>query len=93
MPSLEAYLQLLEGTGLPWLVSAFGEDVVGCGLAEAALERGGHLQVGLEPFGGERQPTNVKLVEEAAALAARLGRPLASAAEAAVMLGIPERTA
>jgi len=89
--SLEAYLQLIEGTGLPWLVSAFGGDVVGCGLAEAALRRGGHVQVGLEPFGGERQPTNVELVEEAVAVAERVGRPVATSAEAAAILGIPGR--
>lgn len=87
--SLEAYLQLLEGTGLPWLVSAFGADVVDCGLAETALRRGGHLQVGLEPFGGDRQPTNLQLVEEAAALAMSVGRTVASATEARTILDIP----
>jgi uncharacterized protein (DUF849 family) len=89
--SLEAYLGMLEGTSLPWLVSAFGEDVLGCGLAEAALERGGHLQVGIEPFGGTRQPSNIELVSEAVALAERVGRPIASAAEAASILGIPAK--
>lgn len=89
--SLEAYLQLLDGTGIPWLVSAFGDDVVGFGLAKAALIRGGHLQVGLEPFGGDRQPTNLELVQEAAALAERVGRPLASASEAAAILDLPQR--
>jgi len=89
--SLEAYLQLLDGTGLPWLVSAFGADVVECGLAEAALERGGHVQVGLEPFGGDRQPTNLELVQEAAALAQRVGRTVASGAEAAAILRLPQR--
>ncbi len=88
--SLEAYLQLLEGTSLPWLVSAFGDDVVRCGLAEAALQRGGHIQVGLEPFVGNRQPTNLQLVEEAAALAARVGRPVATPTEARAILTIPE---
>jgi 3-keto-5-aminohexanoate cleavage enzyme len=89
--SLEAYLQLLNGTGLPWLVSAFGGDVVGCGLAEEALRRGGHVQVGIEPFGGDRQPTNLELVEEAVALAKRAGRPVATSLEAAAILGIPGR--
>ncbi len=89
--SLEAYLGMLEGTGLPWLVSAFGEDVVGCGLAEAALERGGHLQVGIEPFGGDRKPSNLELVTEAVAQAERVGRPVATAAEAASIIGIPAR--
>ncbi len=87
--SLEAYLGMLGDCDLPWLVSAFGEDCVGCGLAEAAIRRGGHVQVGLEPFAGNRQPTNVELVEEVVALARSLGRPVATPAQAAQMLGLP----
>ena len=68
---------MLEGTDLPWLVSAHGGgDVVGCGLARAAFERGGHVQVGLEPFGGPRAPTNVELIEEAVTVASEVGRPI-----------------
>ncbi|MDA0365784.1 MAG: 3-keto-5-aminohexanoate cleavage protein [Chloroflexi bacterium] len=91
LPSLEAYLAMLEGTGLPWLVSAIGGDVVGCGLARHALERGGHVQVGLEPFAGPRTPTNVQLIEEAKAVAAEVGRPVATCAEAKEILGVPRR--
>lgn len=91
LPSLEAYLAMLEGTGLPWLVSAIGGDVVGCGLARHALERGGHVQVGLEPFAGARTPTNVQLIEEAARLAAEVGRPVATCTQASEILGVPER--
>jgi uncharacterized protein (DUF849 family) len=87
--SLEAYLAMLGDCELPWLVSAFGADCVGCGLAEEAIRRGGHVQVGLEPYGGERQPTNVELVEEVVALAGSLGRPIATPAEAASMLQLP----
>ena len=89
--SLESYLAMLEGTGLPWLVSAHGGgDVVGCGLARAAMERGGHVQVGLEPFGGPRTPTNVELIEEAVEVARDLGRPIASADQTAEILGLPQ---
>ncbi len=45
--SLEAYLSMLEGTGLPWLVAVLGGDVTD-GLARLAIERGGHVRVGLE---------------------------------------------
>jgi uncharacterized protein (DUF849 family) len=90
VPSLEAYLAMLEGTDLPWLVSAHaGGDVVGCGLARAAMERGGHVQVGLEPFGGPRTPTNVELIEEAVEVATALGRPIATADQTASILGLP----
>jgi len=91
LPSLEAYLAMLDGTGLPWLVSALGGDVVGCGLARHALERGGHLQVGLEPFAGPRTPANVDLIDEAKAVAAAVGRPIATCEQAAAMLGLPRR--
>jgi len=60
-------------------------------LAEEASRRGGHVQVGLEPFGGDRQPTNLELVEETVALAERVGRPVATSSEAAAILGIPRR--
>lgn len=46
--ALEAYLELLEPSGLPWSVAVLGGDVVGCGLAEVAIRRGGHVRVGLE---------------------------------------------
>ena len=80
---------MLGDCDLPWLVSAFGEDCVGCGLAEEAIKRGGHVQVGLEPYGGERQPTNLELVKEVVALAGSLGRPIATPAQAARMLQLP----
>src|SRR4030095_11305065 len=47
--ALEAYLEMIEGTDVPWLVSVQGGDVVACGLAEHALELGGHVAVGLAP--------------------------------------------
>ena len=46
----------------PWAVSAVGADVTALDVCRAALEAGGHLHVGLEFFGGDRQPTNVELV-------------------------------
>ncbi|HYF47213.1 MAG TPA: 3-keto-5-aminohexanoate cleavage protein [Acidimicrobiales bacterium] len=87
--ALDAYLELLDGNGLPWSVSVFGGDVVGCGIARLALERGGHLHVGLEAYGGPRTPTNAELVEEAVALCTEVGRPVASCAEATELLGLP----
>src|SRR5215467_5583883 len=35
-------------SGLPWSAAVLGGDVVGCGLAELAIRRGGHVRVGLE---------------------------------------------
>lgn len=87
--SLEAYLDMLGECDLPWLVSSFGDDCVRCGIAEAAIRRGGHVQVGLEPYAGDRQPTNVELVKEVVALAKELGRPIATPAQAAEILKLP----
>jgi uncharacterized protein (DUF849 family) len=87
--ALDAYLEMLEGSHLPWAVAVVGGDVVATGIAETALERGGHLRVGLEDYAGPRQPRNVELVDEAVAVAARVGRPIASSREAAAILALP----
>ena len=87
--SLEAYLGMLGDCDLPWLVSSFGDDCVGCGLAEEAIRRGGHVQVGLEPYAGERRPTNVELVQEVVEVAKSLGRAVATPAQAAEILQLP----
>ena len=87
--SLDAYLGMLGECDLPWLVSSFGDDCVGCGIAEEAILRGGHVQVGLEPYAGHGQPSNVELVEEVVVLAKELGRPIASPAQAAEILALP----
>jgi len=88
-PSLEAYLALLEGSGLPWAVAVVGGDVIASGLARLALERGGHLRVGLEDYAGPRTPANEELVREAARAAAQVGRPVATPRETAELLGLP----
>ena len=82
LPSLEAYLAMLEPTGLPWSVAVLGGDVLGSGFARLALQRGGHLRVGLEDYAGDRQPTNLELVEEAVALCAEVGRDVATCTQA-----------
>ena len=88
--ALLAYLDMLEGTALPWSVSVWGGDLMATPIARLALELGGHLHVGLEEhFDPDRKPTNRELVEEAAALCASVGRPVATTAEAEQMLGLP----
>lgn len=88
--ALDAYLEMIEGSKLPWSVSTFGADCVGCGLAEAAIIRGGHVQVGIEPYGGSRTPRNIELVEEVVELAGKLGRPIATTEQAAQILNLPQ---
>ncbi|MGB1142705.1 MAG: 3-keto-5-aminohexanoate cleavage protein [Halioglobus sp.] len=45
--------------------------------------------MGLEPFGGDRTPTNIELVEEVVALAQAHGRPVATPTQAAEIIGLP----
>lgn len=88
--ALLAYLDMLEGVDLPWSVSVWGGDLLRTPVARLALERGGHLHVGLEEhFDPERKPTNEELVREAADLVAEVGRPLATTEETAAILGLP----
>jgi len=91
--ALDAYLELLEGCDLPWAVSAVGGDVVATEVAPLALERGGHLHLGLEFYGGPRTPTNVELVSEAVALCEKAGRPVATPDQAAAILRLPRSRA
>jgi len=88
--ALAAYLELLEGTGLPWSVSVFGGDLLSTPLADAALARGGHLHLGLECFAGDPAvpPTNAELVTAAVTRAEAAGRPVATPAQALVLLGL-----
>jgi uncharacterized protein (DUF849 family) len=89
--ALDAYLEMLAGTELPWAVAVVGGDVVASGLARLALERGGHVRVGLEDFAGAGTPTNAELVAQVVALAREAGRPVAMPAEAACLLDLPRR--
>jgi uncharacterized protein (DUF849 family) len=86
---LDAYLDLLGDAPIPWAVSVVGGDLGRSDVARLALERGGHLHLGLEFYGGDRQPTNTQLVEEAVALADAAGRPVATCDQAADLLGLP----
>lgn len=86
---LEAYIEMVAESGLPWSVAVLGGDVVACGMARLAIERGGHVRVGLEDYAGTRTPRNAELVRELVELAAGMGRPVASCDEAAAILGLP----
>jgi 3-keto-5-aminohexanoate cleavage enzyme len=86
--ALEAYLELLEPSGLPWSVAVLGGDVVGCGLAERAIRRGGHVRVGLEDWAGTGEPGNLDLLRALTGLIERLGRQPATIRDARRILGI-----
>ncbi|MCY3863736.1 MAG: 3-keto-5-aminohexanoate cleavage protein [bacterium] len=88
--ALLAYLDMLEGTDIPWSVSVWGGDLMATPVARLALELGGHLHVGIEEFyDPDRSPTNQELLAEAVALCNEVGRPIATCAETAEMLELP----
>jgi uncharacterized protein (DUF849 family) len=86
--ALEAYLEMLDGSGLPWSVAVVGGDTVESGMAKLALEHGGHVRVGLEDYRGADAKNNLELVEAAAAVCREVGREPASCAEARAILGL-----
>jgi 3-keto-5-aminohexanoate cleavage enzyme len=87
--ALDAYLEMLDGSALAWATSVLGGSVADTGLARAAIERGGHVRVGLEDYCGEDQPTNADLVTEVVEIARAVGRPIATSDEAARILDLP----
>lgn len=85
----EAYLEMIGDSGLAWSVAVPGGDVTATGLTRLALERGGHVRVGLEDYAGPRQPRNCELVAEVVRMAHEIGRPVADPETAAKILGLP----
>jgi uncharacterized protein (DUF849 family) len=82
---VDAYVHLLGASGLPWMVACYGDDVLP--VAEHAIRRGGHVRVGLEDDASDPVRGNVERVREVAAIARRVGRPIATPAEARALSG------
>ena len=85
--ALDLYLAMLGDAAIPWAVAVLGGSLFDTPIARAAVERGGHLRVGFED--DDKGPANVEQVAAAAALAAEVGRPVASIADAEQVLGLP----
>ena len=79
--ALEAYLQLLarEAGHAPWMVAGLGVDILP--LIPYAVERGGHVRVGLEDAPLNTPTRNVTLVEDAVRTISSSGGQLANARE------------
>jgi uncharacterized protein (DUF849 family) len=87
--ALDIYLSLIEGSGLPWIVTILGGAILETDLARYVLEKGGHLRVGSEDPLRAVEATNVEMVEAAIALANQVGRPVARSTEALSVLSRP----
>jgi uncharacterized protein (DUF849 family) len=87
--ALDMYLAMLRGSRLPWAVAVIGGSLLDSEIVRPALERGGHLRVGLEDFFTAK--SNVDEVRRASELCREYGRPLATCKEAEEILGLPRR--
>ncbi len=86
---LRAYLDFLPaGVPCEWTVTMGGGSILP--LAAAIIAEGGHLAIGLGDyhFSELGQPSNAELVSRLAAIAAEVGRELATPAETKAMLAI-----
>src|SRR4029079_14123170 len=85
--ALDLYLAMLGDAGIPWAVAVLGGSLLETPVARAALERGGHLRVGLEDW--DNGPANLEQVTAAAQLCRDVGRAVAGIGDAARVLGLP----
>ena len=85
--ALDMYLAMLAGASLPWAVAVLGGPLLETPIARLALERGGHLRVGLEDHMDAR--SNRDEVERARTLCEDVGRPLATTAQVGDLLKLP----
>jgi uncharacterized protein (DUF849 family) len=84
--ALGLYLDMMSGSRLPWIVSVFGDSLLDNPLARMALERGGHVRVGIEDAAGRSHWSNAEMVAVAAELANELGRRPVTGADALAAL-------
>jgi uncharacterized protein (DUF849 family) len=84
---LDLYLAMLGDSGIPWAIALIDGDVLAHPLTRNALERGGHLRVGLEDD-PRAASGNADLVRAAADLCAEVGRPVATLADTEALLGL-----
>jgi uncharacterized protein (DUF849 family) len=89
LKGLRAYLDFLPaGVACEWTATLGGASILP--LAAAIIAEGGHLAIGLGDyhFSELGQPTNAELVRRLAAIAAEVGRELATPAETKAMLAL-----
>ena len=77
---------MLEGTHIPWTIALIGGAAPDHALTRTALERGGHVRIGLEDDADG--DANVEMVERAVKLCEAVGRPVATLPETEAILGL-----
>jgi uncharacterized protein (DUF849 family) len=90
--SLRAYLDILGDVDLPWTVSVWGGDIFDSNLPQLAIEQGGHVLVGIEPyFHPQRALSNEDMIGRVAEMAKAAGVPLADREETLDAFKSPRR--
>ena len=90
--SLKAYLDILGDVDLPWTVSVWGGDIFDSDLPQLAIEQGGHVLVGIEPyFHPQRQLSNEEMIGRVVEMANRAGVPVADREETLEAFRSPRR--
>jgi 3-keto-5-aminohexanoate cleavage enzyme len=85
--ALDLFLAMLGDTQVPWAVAVLGGSLFDTLIARLALERGGHLRVGIEDW--DDGPANAEQVAAAVAGCAAAGRPVATIAQTEQLLALP----
>lgn len=86
---LEAFLDFIpQNDDWQWSVMCVGGNLLA--VAAAAMERGGHISIGLGdyPYSELELPTNARIVARIAQMAREMGREIATPEEARKMLGL-----
>jgi 3-keto-5-aminohexanoate cleavage enzyme len=92
LEGLDAHLRFLpRGHDVEWSVCCHGANALA--LAAVAIERGGHVALGLgdHPYNELGEPTNAELVETVVTLARNVGREVARPDEVRQMLDMKRR--
>ena len=85
--ALDLFVAMLGDAPVPWAVAVLGGSLLDTPIARAALERGGHLRVGIEDW--DDGPPNGEQVAAAVSLCAEVGRPMATINETEELLALP----
>ena len=85
--ALDLFLAMLGDAPVEWAVAVLGGSLLDTPIARAALERGGHLRVGIEDW--DEGPPNAEQVAAAVSLSAQVGRPMATITETEQLLDLP----
>jgi uncharacterized protein (DUF849 family) len=87
LEALDLYLAMLGDAEIAWAVAVLGGSLLDTPIARAALERGGHLRIGLEDW--DTGPANAEQTAAAAELCGAAGRSVATIDDASRILGLP----